>query len=441
MRSPTLFPYRCSSQRMSSKVRVVSLVILGLLVAAMIARSSDAAWLIMPLGVYLFVGFLQTPDKTKVKLSATRTLEQNRSGEQMDVSSTVLLKNESGFPVSLWMGELVDPETVITDGELAQHVSLHPDETAKLVYQFCASRGDFSWENINIRVSDPLDLVSFGLSLPASGDIQVRPLIHKFKPIGLRPRSTLHSPGSIPARLGGSGTDFYGVREYHPGDPLRSLDWRMTARYPFKFFTKEFEQEEIADIGLILDARQNMEMVVNGESLFEHSVNAAASLAEMFLHQGHRVSLLVFGKRLSIVFPGYGKIQLHRIMSCLSKANVEVDDRISTHLDFLPIRVFPSRSTIISISPLASGDKNLYQRLKANGYQAVLISPDPIHFGKPLFDNDRDTNLAVRTTHLERRLNLDAVAQLQIPVINWKVDQPLYPLVRNALTRSRGEGA
>ncbi|NLF52356.1 MAG: hypothetical protein GX577_14600, partial [Leptolinea sp.] len=62
-------------------------------------------------------------------------------------------------------------------------------------------------------------------------------------------------------------------------------------------------------------------------------------------------------------------------------------------------------------------------------------------FGKPLFDNDRDTNLAVRTTHLERRLNLDAVAQLQIPVINWKVDQPLYPLVRNALTRSRGEGA
>ena len=82
----------------------------------------------------------------------------------------------------------------------------------------------------------------------------------------------------------------------------------------------------------------------------------------------------------------------------------------------------------------------MYQRLKANGYQAVLISPDTVKFGKPLFGSDRDTKLAVRTVMLERRLNLDAVAQLQIPVINWKVDQPLYPLVRNVLTRSRGQG-
>jgi len=51
--------------------------------------------------------------------------------------------------------------------------------------------------------------------------------------------------GSIPARLGGSGTDFFGVREYHPGDSLRSLDWRLTARHPRQFFTKEFEQEEM----------------------------------------------------------------------------------------------------------------------------------------------------------------------------------------------------
>ena len=160
--------------------------------------------------------------------------------------------------------------------------------------------------------------------LPANATIQVRPQIKKFKAISLRPQNTVHSPGSIPARLGGSGTDFFGIREYHSGDPLRTLDWRLTARHPHKLFSKEFEQEEIAEIGLILDARQRTDLQSGMRNpVFEHSIGATASLAEMFLHQGHRVSLLVFGETMLNAFPGYGKTQLHRIMSCLSKAKIE----------------------------------------------------------------------------------------------------------------------
>jgi len=104
----------------------------------------------------------------------------------------------------------------------------------------------------------------------------------------------------------------------------------LTARHPRQFFTKEFEQEEIAEIGLILDARQSTDLRIGEESLFEHCVGATASLAEMFLHQGHRVSLLVFGEMMLKAFPGYGKTQLQRIMGCLSKAKVETEGRAFT---------------------------------------------------------------------------------------------------------------
>ncbi len=214
----------------------------------------------------------------------------------------------------------------------------------------------------------------------------------------------------------------------------------MTARHPFKLFTKEFEQEEVDEIGLILDARQNTDLRRGDESMFEYGIGAAASLAETFLHQGHRVSLLVFGKKMSIAFPGYGKTQLHRIMSCLSKARVETDERLSTHLDFLPIRMFPSHSLIIVISSLSSADRSFYQRLRAYGYQALLISPDPIDFAHSMLAQDFDTKLAIRAARLERRLLLDTIAHFQIPVIDWHVSQPLFPLVRNALTHSRGQG-
>jgi uncharacterized protein (DUF58 family) len=327
----------------------------------------------------------------------------------------------------------------ITDGELSQWATLQSGESTELNYAFTATRGDFFWKSIRIMVSDPLGLIETEMLLPANATIQVRPQIKKFKAIPLRPRNTVHSPGSIPARLGGSGTDFFGVREYHPGDSLRTLDWRLTARHPRKFFTKEFEQEEIAEIGLILDARQSTDLRIGDESLFEYSIGATASLAEMFLHQGHRLSLLVFGGTMLSAFPGYGKTQLHRIMNCLSKAKIEGESRALGSLDFLPIRMFPNHALIIVISSLTSSDRSLFQRLRAYGYQAFLVSPDPIDFAYPTLAKDATNQLAIRAARIERCLRLNDIAQLHIPVIDWQISQPLFPLVRNALTRSRGQ--
>jgi uncharacterized protein (DUF58 family) len=426
---------------MNNKTRIVSLIILSLFITALITRNGDVVWMMLPFLGYLGIGILQTPDREKLNFHVNRTSEQGRDDGNVSVTTNLSLKNDSPIPVHLFMSDNIQPEMKVTDGEPCQWVSLLPGESTELKYSISVRRGNYSWNSIRLTVGDPLGLISSDVTLSAPDEIQVRPTIRKYKAIALRPHSTLHSPGSIPARLGGSGTDFFGVREYHAGDPLRSLDWRMTARNPHKLFTKEFEQEEIAEIGLILDARQCTELKIGEESLFEHSVGAAASLAETFLHQGHRVSLLVFGKRMSIAFPGYGKTQLHRIMSCLSKAKVEVDERSSSHLDFLPIRMFPSRSMIIVISPLASFDRTLYQRLRAHGYQALLVSPNPIYFAAPILAQDINSRLAIRTTLIERRLLLDTITQLKIPVIDWQVDQPLYPQVRNALTRSRGQGA
>jgi hypothetical protein len=94
---------------------------------------------------------------------------------------------------------------------------------------------------------------------------------------------------------------------------------------------------------------------------------------------------------------------------------------------------------IIVISSLFSADRLLFQRLRAYGYQALLVSPDPIDFAYPTLAQDISNRLAIRATRVERRLKLNNIAQLQIPVIDWQVSQPLFPLVRNALTRSRGQ--
>ena len=424
---------------MNDKTLSVGLIIFALLLVALIMRDGDIAWMILPFLVYLGMGILQTPNLEKLSFNATRTLEQTRSNGILSIAVNVAIQNKALETVHLCIQETVQAGMKITEGELSQWVALQPEETANLNYSFTATRGDFFWKSIRIVVSDPLGLIETEMLLPANATIQVRPQIKKFKAISLRPRSTVHSPGSIPAHLGGSGTDFFGIREYHPGDSLRTLDWRLTARHPRKFFTKEFEQEEIAEIGLILDARRSIDLQIGEESLFEHCVGATASLAEMFLHQGHRVSLLVFGGTILSAFPGYGKTQLHRIMSCLSKAKTEGESRALGSFDFLPIRMFPNHALIIVVSSLTHTDRTLFQRLRAYGYQAFLVSPNPIDFAYPTFAQDATNQLAIRATRIERSLRLNDIAQMHIPVIDWQVRQPLYPLVRNALTRSRGQ--
>jgi hypothetical protein len=126
-------------------------------------------------------------------------------------------------------------------------------------------------------------------------------------------------------------------------------------------------------------------------------------------------------------------------MGCLSKAKATAENRASTRLNFLPIRMFPNHALIIIISSLTSADWSFFQRLRAYGYQALLVSPDPIDFAYPILAQDITNRLAIRAVRLDRRLRLNDIAQLQIPVIDWQVSQPLFPLVRNALTRSRGQ--
>ena len=423
---------------MNSKTRTLAALIVCLLLAALVTRNADVAALLPIVLAYLGFGILQSPSRESVMLDAERTLIHSQVNGCTQVEVSLSIHNRSREPVQLVITEDLQPGMQRLDGESSGVMALLPGESAGLRYSFTAQRGTYSWDSIPVVLSDPLGLIETALALPASAQAQIRPRIQKFKAIPFRPHSTLHAPGSIPARLGGSGTDFFGVREYQPGDPLRSLDWRQTARRPDKLFTKEFEQEEIAEIGLILDARHRTELRIGDQSLFESGVGAAASLAEMFLHQGHRLSLLVFGRGISSVFPGYGKQQLHRVMNCLSSVDASVEGFASA-FNYLPIRMFPSRSLIIVISPLTPTDKSLFLRLRAMGYQVVLISPDPLDLALPVLATSSGDLRAARAARIERHLQLREIAQLQVSVINWPVRDALYPLVSHALMQSRGQ--
>jgi uncharacterized protein (DUF58 family) len=423
---------------MNSKTATLLIISVALMLGALVVQKGDLAWMALPFLAYLGIGLLQAPTTGAVRLAAARRVSKTRSASEPSVEIEIAVSNRGAPLDNLFLVDPLLEGMHLTSGQPFQRLALRAGEETILRYSFLENRGLYSWKTTQAIASDPLGLFAVELALPAPADHSVQPEYSKFQRLNIRPRGTLHSPGSIPARMAGSGTDFWGIREYHPGDSLRWLDWRLIARHPGQFFTKEFEQEEIADIGLILDARQKAYTQVDGRKLFEYAVGAASSLAEAFLHQGHRVSLLALNETINAVYPGYGKVQLNRILRRLSK--IEAGDNPSiSRLDYLPLRTFSSHALLVVISPMVIEDVPYFYRLRASGYQVLLISPNPFDFSAALFTKDPLNQMAFRAVRVKRALRLRDITRLQIPVIDWPVSQPLYPLVRGAIGHTRGQ--
>lgn len=412
---------------MSAKANLVLLVVAGLFLAALASRNGSLAMMALPFLLYLLAGLLASPKD--IRLGATRSVSSLRAQPGESITVTLAIQNEGSSVPRLEILEQTRSGMLIREGSLEQRLTLPSEKTAELRYTFQGPRGMYAWETIPVIVSDLFGLFEQRLDLPAQAQTLILPEQIPLRRMFIQPLHTLCTVGPNLSRLPGIGVDFWGVREYRPGDSLRWIHWRNSARHPQQFFTKEFEREEMANIGLLLDARATTNLLRGERNLLEYSTQAAAALARSLLRAGNRVSLLIVGERMVRVFPGTGKPQLARILDRL--AECEPSEKLSFDaLKYIPVRLFPTNSLIIMISPLRLDDDQSIARLRAEGYQVLLVSPDPIQFCASEYPRNDTSSLAIRAARLERAALLWRIRQMGVAVVDWPVDQPLSKYAR-----------
>jgi uncharacterized protein (DUF58 family) len=417
---------------MNNKTLVLVFLIGGSILSALILRNGELLLVAMPFLVYLIVGIVQAPGD--ISLTANRIIDKAGVSAEEPFETRIVVRNQGSRLINLAFDDMLFPTMTILEGKANDRLSLPAGESAELNYVSKAGRGVYSWKTIHAYASDPFGLFEIERHIPAAGEIIVRPIPIHIHPPPLKPRSTLHAAGPIAARLAGSGTDFWGIREYRAGDSLRRLNWRLTARHPRKLFTNEYEREEIADFGIILDARRITSDDALEEALFEHAVSAAASLSENFLKKGNRVALLIFGESITTLFPGYGKKQLNSILRNLARARLGANVPLG-HLEYFPVQLFPSQSQIVMISAVEARDLETYARLGAFGYDVLLISPDPVDYTARMLPMTEINALAVRAARVERVILLKRLLKMGIEVIDWQVTKSLDAILQDSARR------
>ena len=420
------------------KTLLPGLIIYALVLAGLGTRNGCFFALAIPFIIYLAAGLFFEPASPQLTLE--RTLSANRVTPDQSVTLTLTVTNQGQTLEELHLADTVPPSLVILNGETSLFTTLHPGQSAQVQYTVLGRRGLYRFSEVSLKVGEHLGLFKRHVTLSAPGQFFVLPEISKVKQVAIRPPRTGIYSGLVPARQGGPGVEFFGIREYQPGDPLRWVNQRAGARYPQTLFVNEFQQERVVDVGLILDARRQSDAQrvsdtgPGSESLFEYSVEAAATLAETFLDSGNRVGLFIYGRSLDWTFPGYGKLQKERIIRSLARAKLG-DGKIFKKLEHLPTRLFPVRSQLVLLSPLLAGDADMLIKLRARGYRLLVISPNPVTFERSgLADND-NINLATRIVRAERDLLKTKLTEAEIQVVDWPVETPFYQVAHTALSR------
>jgi uncharacterized protein (DUF58 family) len=389
----------------------------------------------LPLVVYLLAGFLLIPDT--IKLEATRHLSAEQVTPNADVTVTVTITNRGSDLDEVLIEDVLPADLNIRLHHTRHLIRLPKDSTYTFSYVVYGPRGGYGFETVKAEIKDILAVTSREVQMEAKGQLFVFPPLTRLRHVAIRPRRTRVYAGTIPARAGGSGTEFYGVREYQPGDSSRAINWRASAHSMDALYSNEFQQERVADVGIILDGRARTNAFAHGHSLFEHSVQAAAALTDALLFQGNRVGLLVYAKYLGWTFPGYGRVQRERALHALAHARPGGSE-VFSDLEHLPARLFPPESQIILVSPLLDGDLQSLVQLRAQGYQVLVVSPDHVKFEASYLPKNRNVELASRVVQLERQLILQKAQRAGIQVLDWDVSEPFDQVVKRRLSRPPG---
>jgi uncharacterized protein (DUF58 family) len=143
-------------------------------------------------------------------------------------------------------------------------------------------------------------------ALPARAEVQLRV-----------DRARLLETGERSSALRGGGTDFDSLRDYHPDDEFRRINWRATARAA-KPITNLYREERNQQVMLLLDAGRAMAGSIAGVARFEYALDAAVAVADLAGRVGDQVGMVAFDGRIrALVGPRGGGGQPRRILDAL----------------------------------------------------------------------------------------------------------------------------
>ena len=359
------------------KARILPIVVLSLLVMQLIDPSKIWTTLLVGFGGAWLISFLWARALTN-NIQLTREMRYGwaQVGDKLEERFTLV--NSSSLPAT-WV-EIVDQST-LPGYSASIATGIDPSSNSQWVTAgACKRRGLYWLGDTLVHTGDPLGIYEVTIKDPSRTNLMVMPPVVPLPHIEITPGGFLGEgrpqPNSPEHTVGASS-----VREYGPGDSLKTVHWKTSARRE-KLFVRQFDGAPAGDWWILVDLQKEKQIGANEDSTEEHAVILAASLADKGLRARQAVGLVATGSDLVWLPPRPGENQRWEILRAL--ALIEPG---SIHLGEVLERIRPNlsrRSSLLLITPNMDAEwLSSLVKLSWRGIIPTIILLNPASFGGP----------------------------------------------------------
>ena len=302
--SPRLVPY-------------LGLAALGL-IAALALRRPELVVVAAPFALIVAAGLLL---EGRPEVKAWLTIERERTLEGEEIVAEIEL-NATGSVDLLELHLVIPHGLTVVDGDNPSSIRLGADEerTISLTLR-CDRWGAVELGDIYLRARGRIGMLAWEGRVRRPHRIQIYPRPELLQSL-VAPLDTQLATGDLVARVRADGLEFADTRQFVPGDRLRSVNWRASARRG-ELIVNERHPDRNADVVLFLDSFAEARSDDEADGTLELAVRAAATLAGRYLERRDRVGLVTFGGILRWLEPGGGLVQRYRLIDALLETGVE----------------------------------------------------------------------------------------------------------------------
>ena len=182
------------------------------------------------------------------------------------------------------------------------------------------SRGQYVFDNINVYVHAPLQLVKRRYSFFAEEIVKVYPSYIQMRRYQLLAVSNrLQEVGVKRVRRLGHSMEFEQIKEYVRGDDYRTINWKATARKD-ALMVNNYTDERSQQIYCLINKGRVMKMPFAGLTLLDHAINASLVLSNVALVKQDKAGLITFAENLdTFVLADKKPTQMNIVLETLYK--------------------------------------------------------------------------------------------------------------------------
>lgn len=355
------------------------LVAAAFLIAAAIFLAADqlyfmgAVMVAIALVAWLAVGFSMRGLRCE-RLVADRVFEEDF------ISVALTISNPSSTPkFLLCVEEQLSPWLETEEARFLIPV-LWPGQKVELSYHARAlKRGLLPVGPLRVETSDPIGLFARSKELGGRSEAVVYPLPLEMPPHDLEGAVSFGGGTAERMARAGEGLDFHGIRDYQPGDELRRIHWKATARHQ-RLAVIEFQQSYTADIAILLDLLRGTDVGEGKETTLEYAVKIAASLARRALDNSAIVTFGAISAEGLQTATCRKEDEFHRLLELLAKAEANGEAPISSLLEAMRPMLHSGTAVI-----LITADPNPRIISSARFLLSEHINPTAILLALPTF--------------------------------------------------------